>query len=62
MNQHDIKLAIVRDFLSAYEEQEDADWSPEWRALAERCRAALSGDNYKPPIDPPRPKGHHPYG
>jgi ribA/ribD-fused uncharacterized protein len=33
---------VATTFLAAYEEQEDADWSPEWRALAERARHALS--------------------
>jgi hypothetical protein len=32
---------IARTFLTEYEEHEEAEWSPEWRALAERCRAAL---------------------
>jgi hypothetical protein len=33
---------VATTFLAAYEEQEDADWSPEWRALAERAKHALS--------------------
>jgi len=33
---------ITQAFLTEYEEHEDEEWSPEWRALAERVRAALS--------------------
>lgn len=33
---------VAQTFLAEYEEQEGADWSPEWRALAELARAALA--------------------
>lgn len=32
-------VAFVRDFLAAYSEHEDCEWSPAWRELAERAHA-----------------------